>query len=1031
MTKQPVTSYFQAIDTSSRPSLLVLVLALALVLALGTSRSNAAVQFSRDVLPALSDACFQCHGPDANTRKGKLRLDDETDVKRDRGGSPVVIPGQSAQSEIMRRLLSADPDEVMPPPELKRTLTTRQIENIRQWIDDGAKWGGHWSLDRVSRPEVPANSPHPIDAFINRKLDEEKLTPQPRADRITLIRRLSLDLTGLPPTPEAVDAFVNDPRPNAWASLVDTTLASPRYGERMTWDWLDAARYADSNGYQGDSERTMWPWRDWVINAFNENLPWDRFTVWQLAGDLLPDATHEQILATGFNRNHMINGEGGRIAEENRIDYVMDMLETTGTIWLGQTFNCCRCHDHKFDSLTQKDYYSFFAFFDQTPVTGQGRSAQTAPILATPSEQQQIDAARLAADLRSFSDQMRKRASEIASTQAAWEKKKLSEIEAGDWTTLHPHNAFADRQLFNIQKDGSLVARGPIPDNDSYTVEVTNKTERLTGLLLEALNSPSLPKGGLSRLEGGNFVLTDLEISIRRKGAADSEEIAIADAEATFEQSGLKIKGVFDKDPKTGWGVWNGKKVDGEHAAVFRFAKPIKQAKDAVLTFRLKHDHSAKQHTLGHFRLSVTADSKPTLATGGLELLFALRTPSKERSKTQAATVGKAFRASDKTYAKLQAGYDRTKKSSDNLKKAVPKVMVMADMEKPRKSFMLSRGLYNQPGAEVTAAVPAALPDLPAGAAVNRLALANWLVARDNPLTARVTVNRFWQMFFGHGIVKTSENFGVQGEFPIHPELLDWLSAEFMESGWDVKALIKLIVTSEAYQRGSRVTPELFERDPENRLLARGARFRMPSWMIRDHALAVSGLLVAKIGGAPVNGYQPAGVWEETTFGKKKYKQDSGEKLHRRSLYTFWRRIIAPTLFFDSASRQTCTVKGQRTNTPLHALSTFNDVTYAEAARALAQRVIHETGAGATDADRIKHACRLVLADAPADAELAIWKRGLERARQTFAKDANAVAEFLAVGESALDESIDAVEHAALAVLCLTLLNSDEALTKE
>ena len=1009
---------------SSRVALILLGLAAPLT-------APAAVSFSRDVLPALSDACFQCHGPDANTRKGKLRLDQETDVKRDREGSAVVVPGQSARSEIMRRLLSDDPDEVMPPPELKRSLSPRQIDNIRLWIDNGARWGGHWSLDRVNRPDVPADSPHPIDAFINGRLREENLPPQPRANRVTLIRRLTLDLTGLPPTPEAVDAFVNDARPNAWESLVDQTLASPRYGERMTWDWLDAARYADSNGYQGDMERTMWPWRDWVTKAFNENMPWNRFTVWQLAGDLLPDATHEQILATGFCRNHMINGEGGRIAEENRVDYVMDMLETTGTIWLGQTFNCCRCHDHKFDSLTQKDYYSFFAFFDQTPVTGQGRSAQTAPILATPSINQQRETTRLNAELARLGRELKQRAADIAPRQPDWEKETLEKINVGEWVVLRPHKAFANRQLFTVQSGGSVLARGPIPDNDTYTVIVTNQSSRLTGLQLEALQHRTLPKGGLSRVDGGNFVLTELEIEIQRPDDASPSRIEIADAEATFEQGGLGVKGAFDGRSKTGWGVWNGKQVDREHAAVFRFATPIENAENAVLTFKLHHDHGAKQHTLGHFRLSVTSDAKPKLATESLELLSALRATPKERGKTQRAVVDKAFKLSDTTHSRLQKESDRHKKQLDNLKRAIPKVMVMADMEKPRKSFMLTRGLYNQPGAEVTAAVPAALPDLPSNAPTNRLALANWLVSRDNPLTARVTVNRFWQMFFGYGIVKTSENFGVQGEFPVHPELLDWLAAEFMESGWDVKALLKLIVTSEAYQRGSRVTPELFERDPDNRLLARGARFRMPSWMIRDQALAVSGLLDAKIGGEPVNGYQPPGVWEETTFGKKKYKQDSGEKLHRRSLYTFWRRIIAPTMFFDSASRQTCTVKGQRTNTPLHALSTLNDVTYAEAARAMAERVIHESGADAEDDDRIRRACRLAFARAPDDAELTIWKRGLNRARKAFNNDAKAVEEFLAVGETARDESIDAVEHGALAAVCLTLLNSDEALTKE
>jgi len=1007
--------------------------AIIAVVSLGAAalEARAEVNFSREILPLFSDACFACHGPDAKSRKGDLRLDDEHDVKRGRDAGAVVVLRESAKSELMRRLLSADPDEVMPPPEASRKLSPAQIEKIRQWIDEGADWGGHWSLSRVERPEVPAGAPQPIDAFIDRKLKEENITPQPRASRATLIRRLTLDLTGLPPTPEAVDAFVNDERPNAWEILVNETLASPRYGERMTWDWLDAARYADSNGYQGDMERTMWPWRDWVVKAFNENMPWDRFTVWQLAGDLLPNATHEQQLATAFCRNHMINGEGGRIAEENRVDYVMDMVETTGTIWMGLTFNCARCHDHKFDPLTRQDYFSLFAIFNQTPVDGRGRNPQTPPILASPTERQQLDTARLEKELASVSGQMSKRSREIASKQPAWEKTKLAQIEAGEWTTLKPHKAFADRQLFTIQKNGALVAKGPTPENDSYTVLVTNRTERITGLLLEALNHPSLPKGGLSRSEGGNFVLTEFEVGIQRSGAKGFEAIEIASAQATYEQGGLPIKDAFDGKPKSGWGVWDGKKVEGEHAAVFRFAKAIENARGAVLKFRLHHKHSAKQHTLGHFRLSVTQDKEPKLAKEGLELLFALRAPAKERSKAQASTVGRAFRKSDKTYAGLQAKYDRAKKSLDGLKKAVPKVMVMADLEKPRKTFMLNRGLYNQPGEEIWGAIPAALPDLPAGVTTNRLAMARWLVSRDNPLTARVTVNRFWQQFFGLGIVKTTEDFGAQGEFPVHPELIDWLAAEFMESGWDVKALVKLIVTSDAYCRSSRVTPETFEKDPENRLLARGVRHRLPSWMIRDQALAAAGLLIPKIGGAPVNGYQPAGIWEEATFGKKKYTRDKGEKLYRRSLYTFWRRIVAPTMFFDTASRQTCTVKAQRTNTPLHALSTFNDITYAEAARVMAERVFREAGKGASDEARLNRALKIALAREASEAELRIWKRGLDRAREDFKRDQGAAMELLAVGESARDEFIDPIEQAALATVCLTILNSDEALNKE
>src|SRR5262245_27709346 len=655
---------------------------------LAVVRTSAAepVNFGRDVLPILSDNCFRCHGPDANARKAKLRLDTQDGALRK--DSPIIVAGKSADSELVRRVSSSDASEVMPPPKSNRKLTATQIETLKRWIDEGAKWGRHWAFDPPRRPTLPAVRDrrwprNGLDRFILARLEAEGLTPSAEAPKETLLRRVTLDLTGLPPTPAEVDAFLADAAPGAYERVVDRLLASPHYGERMVWEWLDAARYADSNGYQGDGERTMWPWRDWAVDALNRNLPFDQFTVWQLAGDLLPGSTPEQKLATAFCRNHPINGEGGRIAEENRIDYVMDMTETTGTVWLGLTFNCCRCHDHKFDTLTQRDYYSLFAFFNQTPVNGGGGDPRTPP----------------------------------------------------------------------------------------------------------------------------------------------------------------------------------------------------------VLEFKTK-------------------DVPPQ----------------------------------------------------------VVKVMVMQDMPKPRDTFLLTRGSYEKPAAKVHAAVPAALPALTnvKPQAANRLDLARWLVSAENPLTARVAVNRAWQQFFGVGLVKTSEDFGVQGEKPSHPELLDWLAVEFRESGWDVKALHRLIVTSATYRQSSKLTPALLERDPANRLLARAPRFRLPSWMIRDQALAASGLLARRAGGPPVKPYQPAGVWEEATFGGKRYQQDHGEALYRRSLYTFWRRIIGPTAFFDTTARQTCTVKPTRTNSPLHALTTLNDVTYVEAARALAQRVL--TSGGSSPEERIDSAFRLVLA---------------------------------------------------------------------
>jgi hypothetical protein len=825
-----------------------LVTALALVASL-TARTTAddrppAVRFDRDVLPILSDHCFQCHGPDARARKADLRLDTKE------GAFHAIVTGKSEESELVSRVASNDPDEVMPPPSAHRPLKPAQVETLKRWIDSGAAWGKHWAFEPPVRSEPPAvKNPawprNPIDRFVLARLETEGLSPSPEADRATLIRRLSLDLTGLPPDPREVDAFLADRDAGAYERLVDRLLASPHYGERMAWDWLDAARYADSNGYQGDNDRTMWPWRDWLVAALNGDMPFDRFTVWQLAGDLLPaaEATGSK-LATGFCRNHMINGEGGRISEENRVDYVMDMAETTGTVWLALTMNCCRCHDHKFDPLTQRDYYGLFAFFNQTPVDGGGGNPQTPPVIDAPSATQ---AAALSA--------ARRRVDEAA---AAVER--------------------AERDHFR-RPDGQ-------------------------------------PAGSSS-------------------------------------------------------------KAKGLPADVVKGLQPAPSA----------------------------------------------------RSKDQVEALEKHFKASESEYARVLGSLRAAIEARNGVAGSIPRVMVMEDRKTPRDTFVLFRGSYEKPTTKVEAATPATLPGLPADSPRNRLALARWLVAPEHPLTARVTVNRAWQAFFGMGLVKTPEDFGIQGERPSHPELLDWLAVEFRESGWGMKALHRLIVTSASYRQASRVPPVLVERDPQNRLLARGPRFRMPSWMLRDQALAASGLLVSRVGGPPVKPYQPAGVWEEATFGTKRYESDRGEALYRRSVYTFWRRIVGPTEFFDTAARQVCVVKPARTNTPTQALTTLNDVTYVEAARALAGRAAREEGPSAEA--RIARAYRLVLGRPPRAEEAAVLRAGYDRARRAFAADPKAASAFLSAGESPRDPTLDPVDHASLAAVCSAVLNLDEALCKE
>jgi hypothetical protein len=730
-------------------------------------------------------------------------------------------------------------------------------------------------------------------------------------------------------------------------------------------------------------------------------------------------------------RNHAINGEGGRIAEENRVDYVMDMSETTATVWLALTFTCCRCHDHKFDPLTRRDYYSLFAFFNQTPVNGGGGDPQTKPVLAASSPEQEAQLAQLDKQVLDVEAQIKARTQLLAPQQDEWEKQQrggVAAAEKSEWTVVPIKEAKAEHQTLTTLDDQSLLASGPNPANDAYTLFAPAPLTKLTAIRLEALRHPSMTKGGLARSDSGNFVLTNFEVRVRKAGETEAHPLKIATAKASYEQTGFKVAGAFDNDPKSGWAVWNGKSVDSDHEAVFVFDKPAEIGAGAQLVISLRHDSQHPAHNLGHFRLSVSDAKDPQLGRGKLGLKDILALPKAKRSREQLQTVADAFQNTDPDLKQWRELVNELKKQTESQRKTLPKVMVMEDQPAPRKTFMLEKGLYNKPGDEVHSATPASLPPLPQNVPVNRLALARWLVAPQNPLTPRVLANRVWQMFFGIGIVKTVEDFGVKAEFPKHPELLDFLAAEFRDSGWDMKKLIRLIVTSRTYRQSSRVTAELKERDPDNRLLARGPRFRMSSWMLRDQALAAAGLLTNKLGGPPVKPYQPPGVWEEATFGNKRYAQDSGEALYRRSLYTFWRRIVGPVEFFDTQSRSGCVVKPTRTNSPLHALTTLNDTTFVEAARALAQRAML---ASPKADERLKFIYTTVLAREPKAEEAAVLLAGLERSRTQFAATPDAAKKLLRVGESKRDETLDAVEHAAWTTVCLTVLNLDEALTNE
>ncbi|MBC8347304.1 MAG: DUF1553 domain-containing protein, partial [Verrucomicrobia bacterium] len=708
---------------------------------------------------------------------------------------------------------------------------------------------------------------------------------------------------------------------------------------------------------------------------------------------------------------------------------VGDMTATVGTLWMGLPSTCARCHDHKFDPLLQSEYYQLNAFFNQTPVNGGGGDPFTKPVLQAGTTVQNEELVQLRKDIDALQKDIESRQKEQGSAKAKWEAKVLKNLPANDWQRLLPQEAKAKKQTLEILESGLIYASGENPEKDEYQVVYLLGAGKITGFRLEAIRHPKMTHGGLARSDSGNFVLTDILFKVRKTPVDQFVPFEVASATVTFEQGLLKVTNVFDDNPTSGWAVWAGKPIERDHAAAFRLKKSIEVVKGAELEVTLKFNSEHKHHNLGHFRFSSTSSSEPSLKSDRDGLISALKTASDKRSPSDQKTVMEAFAAQDGSLFALRQRQRELEAKVKKTQSSFPKVMVMADMAKPRQTFMLDRGLYNQRGKPVSANVPAWLPPLPKTENPNRLDLARWLMDPKHPLTARVTVNRFWQMLFGVGLVKTTENFGVQAEYPRHPELLDWLAAEFMESGWDVKGLIRTIVTSETYRRSSILSSFAeYERDPENRLLARGPRFRMPSWMIRDQALAVSGLLNPQIGGKAVYSYQPTGLWADATFGKKQYREDKGLALYRRSLYTYWRRIIGPAMFFDVAKRQVCEVKPLRTNTPMHALTIMNDVTYVEAGRALADILLRDA---MDDETRLRLATKRVLGRNPSAEELTLLKRSLERGIASFTEDPEAARRFLTHGDSKPKSEVSPIIRAAWAALCLNLLNLDETLNKE
>jgi hypothetical protein len=974
------------------------------------------VEFNRDIRPILSDRCYTCHGPSSTTRKSKLRFDSEASAKQDLGGHFAIVAGDPERSELIKRITAGDKPTRMPPAYAGPALSASETELMRRWISEGAVWQKHWSFIPPERREVPAGQ-NAIDYFVRARLTREGLQPSPEADKAALLRRVTFDLTGLPPTLAEADAFLNDSSAGAYEKVVDRLLASPRYGERMAIRWLDAARYADTNGYQTDAERFMWRWRDWVIEAFNRNLPYSQFAIEQLAGDMIPRATLDQKIASGFNRNHRGNGEGGIVPEEYAVEYVVDRVDTTSTVFLGLTTGCARCHDHKYDPITQREYYQLYAFFNNLPERGNAQKyGNSPPLIKAPTIAQQ-------AELRQFdnriTDTEKKFAllnSEALRGQREWEKH------------IEP-----DAQWYSARQ---LEAAFPQPANpDAGDVANFGFLDKFT---LAARVQPAAPDGPIvNRAKGepetagyslvlssghvqANFVLRWLDDAIRVETREALDLNRWHHVAVTYDGSryaeGVKI--YVD-------GIAQDLKVNLDYMNQdFKVKEPLRIGAAATGS-RLQGsiaDVRIYRSVLPGSQIAVLALPEPLSAIAPIDP--AKRTTA-QNDKLRLAWLDQFAPAHIRdAWHNLQAA----RESRDHFADTLPTVMVMQEMQKPRDAFLLQRGAYDHPGDRVQRGVPAVLPPLPAAPEQNRLTFARWLVDPANPLTARVAVNRFWQMYFGVGIVKTIEDFGSQGEWPSNPELLDWLATEFVRTGWDIKALQKSIVTSATYRQTSKASPEQLQRDPENRLIARGPRFRMPAEMVRDQALAVAGLLVEKTGGPSVKPYQPAGLWKELSGGED-YRQDHGQSLYRRSLYTFWKRASPPPMManFDAPGREACAVRETRTNTPLQALDLMNDVTFMEAARVLAQRMMQQ--GGPTPATRISFAFRLATTRLPLERETGILRSSHQYNLDRFRTNPEAALKLISQGESPRDPSLDPSELAAYTTIASLILNLDETVT--
>lgn len=951
-----------------------------------------AVQFNRDIRPILSDNCFQCHGPDKDKRKAKLRLDTKEGLFGEIEGRHPIVPGQLDQSEVYRRITTTDPDELMPQPKSGKVLSPQQIALIKRWIEQGAKWEGHWAYIPPTRPPVPlvrkrSWPQNPIDHFVLARLEAEGLHPSPEADPRTLIRRLSFDLTGLPPTPEEVAAFSKDKSPHAYEKLVDRLLASPHYGERMAMHWLDLVRYADTDGFHADNYRSVFPYRDYVIRAFNDNMPFDRFTVEQIAGDLLPNATMTERVASTYNRLYRTTEEGGAQPKEYLAKYSADRVRTTSTVWLGSTVGCAECHDHKFDPFTAKDFYSLAAFFADLKEQGVGKPEGGFVL----NDAQAVELKRLDSEIPRWQEVLDTPTPALNSAQAQWEQRWASQPppHLSQWQAIGPFHAesfdAAYATVFDPEKEIDLA-----------------KSYRDGKLKWKA--RPEWEDGKVHGDLKGENAATYLYRTITA-GTAQPLSLALGSDDS--------IK------------VWlNGKEVLAHH--VSRGVAPDQEN----VTVQLQAGENKLLMKIVNGSSGYGFYFKPG-ASAPENIAGILKVAAQERTEKQKDELTKYFRSITPELDETRAQLAATKKQKDEFLKNIPTTLLAMTVE-PRVMRILPRGNWmNDSGDIVTPALPEFLAHAPAKEGrATRLDLAQWLASRDNPLAARVFVNRLWRLYFGTGLSKNLDDLGAQGEWPKHPGLLDWLAVEFMESGWDIKHLVKLIVLSNVYRQSSLGADELRERDPDNRLLARQSRFRLDAEIVRDNALFVSGLLAGSVGGPSVKPYQPAGYWDQLNFPKRTYESDHGAAAYRRGLYTYWcRTFLHPSLLaFDAPSREECTANRVTSNTPLQALVLLNDPTYVEAARVFAERILRKGGPKLTD--RLNWAFSQALDRKPTRKEIEALSNLCRKELERYTADQEAAGKLIRTGEWPVPKDLDATELAAWTSVSRVILNLHETITR-